>query len=545
MEERKNTHFAGTCKFKVVETKSDSLLILLPVEIIDGTLTEDKKFIDTDGEEFEEAYEAFMHGKDRGYSRPLSFNYVLKQGTEKLRKFYGYVKTGKMLDDEISAKTAFKSEYFLEFENLIWYYDLNDLAPILVSSPDDEFSEMYGIYVDTHNGAVTYIDDDDELDDAEIARRKKRVEELKAEFTKQAEVQKPNESEPQKVVATPKDELPKVAKPVLTRLQLIEETKKFVIAQDEAIDEIVSAIYEPITYGNPNLFHNILLYGPTGVGKTLIISTIARLFGLPYCRIDLSKYSASGYEGRSVDNISLRFYHQFGGNIKKLESGLVIHIDEGDKDVGIGGPHDVKTQVYNELLDLCQRGQPITIKKGDYDKEIEVRTDNFFVFISGSFERMAKNNKGDIGFGSSGGIKDPNRMPYYSPDDFIKFGIPKEFIGRQPKIIRLNALSKEDLYKILTTAPQSVYLQVLKSLHENGFNLNIPEAALMKIVEVAATLGTGARSLDGKFDMVTSVERRQIMDSRDAGITEPSEYTIDEGTMVKRLGTYMARYGKK
>lgn len=526
MEERKNTHIATTCKLEKIKTPSEEeLLICIPIEVAEGTLGSERKFIDTDGIEHLPAYDAFLKGEKIGYILDVSFDEMLKRGRKILEETMGYSYAEDESKDTDLVIHNYKDEYVSQLEEFTWFFDLKEVvSSVLSCDENEEFYEMYGVSIDRKSGSITTK-----------APKKMLTGKAYADFREEIKTEESKVEEP-KVV----EEKPKLK---ITRIGLIEHTKKYVIAQDEAVELIASAIYNPICLNAPKLIQNVLLYGPTGVGKTLILETIAQRLDLPYFYTSIADFSSTGYVGKSVDDIYEGLYKAADKDIKKLEKGAIVFIDEVDKLLlnEHGGP-DIKTQVYNELLPLYQHGGTVTFKLdgsgGFSSKSIKYNKDRLIVVTGGSFARLEREqNVRKAGFGGMATINAP-KIKYYSKKDFEKFGVPIEWLGRQDLCIPLAALDENDLYRILTEALGSPYIATTEALKLNGINLNVPETVLRQMAHKAYVLQTGARSLRGIFEFAIQNEMNRIVDSIDAGSLSDATFDISEEAVVKKLEKY-------
>ena len=515
MEERKNTHIAGICKFKYKETKDKyKLLILFPIEISDGILLDNKNFIDHTGTEYLPALDAFRKGLKFGYILDVPFQDIITKGKQALIDEYCFNKDDSALSTPETTIASYKSHYAMEFREMVWYYDFGCIPPHLEERDIDEFKEAYGLLVDPESGMVHDIkeeDNEDELDEDELEEHREKKEEIEEE----------NKNKGPYIITK--------IKPAITRKELIAETKKFVYAQDEAIEQIASELYSPykLDFDLEYLGGNILIYGPPGSGKTLMIKTIARLMGLPYFYKSLADFSASGYEGKSVNSLLLGLYNSAGRNMERLERGAILLMDEVDK-LPLGGKADVKTQVYNELLEICQPGGTVSIQTSEYG-EIQYHKENLRIISGGSFAGMKEKT---IGFGAEKS-KDVKRL--YTIEEFAKFGIPREFIGRHPVQVPIEALTEDDLYRILATALSSPHVKMNESFGKLGTHLNISEKGLRYMANRAYSLQTGARSLLSIYKAVTDPVRNEITDLADEEMPIPNSYEIPDEVVVKRL----------
>lgn len=516
----KKTHIATTCKIEKITTPTeDTLLVCIPVEVAEGTIGEGRKFIDSDGTEFLPAYDAYLKGEKFGYILDISFEEMLSRGKQVLVETMGYDYAEDEAKDKDLIIQNYKEEYVAELEDLTWYYDLKEVVSVLSCDENESFFEMYNISIDRNLGAIS-------------TKAPKKLLTGKAYASFRGEINDAEaDSEPEEKKET--EEQPKVK---LTRLGIIDYTRQYVIAQDEVIREVVSAIYNPIALGEPNLNQNILLYGPTGVGKTFILEKIAERLDLPYYYASVADFSSTGYVGPSVEDLYAGLYSAAGKSKEKLERGAILFLDEVDKLIlGESNATDVKSQVYHELLPVYQHGGTASFKASEHGPLVKFNKDKLIIVSAGSFARMAQKDQRKMGFGE---VKSETVKKYYTKKDFEKFGVPVEFIGRQDLCLPLNALSEEDLYQILISSLKSPYLITMRTLSLKGITLNIPESVLRQLAHKAYTLKTGARSLRGVFAYAVQDKLNEIVDCIDAGSATETVFDIDEESVVKKLERY-------
>ncbi len=518
MEKVENTHIVTACKIEKIKTLSEELLVCIPIEVSEGRMTSSKKFVDKDGTELIPAYDAYLRGLKTGYILEMSYKDILSRGKRVLVQTLGYEYAKDEVKDEEQVIQNYKDEYVAQLEELTWYYDLDEVVPVLSPDDNEDFYDLYHISIDRDRGSITTKEPKPTLTNEEYRK-------LEEELEENYEVD----------VTTPKKEEEK-PKTKITRVGLISETKKYVIAQDEAIGDVVSAIYNPICLGEPKMKQNILVYGPTGVGKTFILEIIAKMLEIPFFYTSVADFSSSGYIGQSVDDIYAGLYNAAGRDISKLEKGAIVFIDEIDKLIlSDTSGSDVKSQVYNELLPLYQHDGEVTFKSGEHGKSIKYNKEKLIIVSAGSFARMNEMFGRKAGFGEN---KEAELQRYYSKKDFVKFGVPEEFMGRQDLCIPLNALTEEDLYNILLNSLKSPYVITTNALKLKGITLNISDAVLRKMANKAYTLKSGARSLRGVFNFSMQNILDHIVDRIDEGILQEPRYDVSDEQVVKRLERY-------
>ena len=531
MEKNTRTHIATICRLeKVITPSCDELEILIPIEIAEGTIDRCKNFVDHDGTKFSSVSDAWKKEEKFGYLLDVSYNEMLDHGLNVMTRYLSFKNSNKELKGCDNIVQAYREHYELELKKVVWFFDLAELTPILTYSENDEFYERYGVSLDRELGVLDFGEPECEDIEGEGACTYDDSVRETVESTG-VEIAEGVFKEPKEKPASEKLGLN------ITRKKLIEETKKRVIAQELAVERVCSAVYDPMCLGINNLKQNILLYGPSGVGKTYLVRTIAKLLGLPFSYVNLSKLSASGFEGGSVNDIYRGLYVSANCDIKKLELGGIVFLDEVDKLKGAG---DIKEAVYNELLDLLEPGGVTQFKFGKYGESVSYCKDNLQVFSAGTFAKMLKLQDRACGFGVENKKIDVVSRTYnFTSEDFINNGYSPEFMGRQHLCVPLNGLTEEDYYRILTESIDSAYVRVKEGLaSKRNIDLQIAEEALKYIAKVAYGLKKGGRGLTGVFNDVIQPEIDSIVDEIDEGNIITGGYEVPYEQVVKRLERY-------
>jgi ATP-dependent Clp protease ATP-binding subunit ClpX len=265
---------------------------------------------------------------------------------------------------------------------------------------------------------------------------------------------------------------------------------------------------------------NVLLLGPTGVGKTYLVKCLANLIGVPFVKADATKYSATGYVGHNVEDLVRDLVKLANGNTELAQYGI-IYIDEIDK-IACGAVDDNKDVsgrgVQINLLKLMEDSevalQSQTDMMGQFEsvmdvmhgkgknKKSTINTKNILFIVSGAFSTMSDMIKrriegAQIGFGVEGvaAKEKTNYLRKSTTGDFIKFGFEPEFIGRLPIRVSCDELLPKDLEKILTDSEGSILKQYVHDFDGYGIKFNISDDAIKGISEKAYKQKTGARGL--------------------------------------------------
>ncbi len=257
---------------------------------------------------------------------------------------------------------------------------------------------------------------------------------------------------------------------------------------------------------------NILMLGPTGCGKTLLAQTLARILNVPFAIADATTLTEAGYVGEDVENILLKIIQAADYDIEKAEYGI-IYIDEIDKitrkSENASITRDVSGEGVQQALLKILEGTLASVppqggRKHPQQELIPIDTTNILFICGGAFdgiERVIENrmDRGSIGFNSELMVKNDKNVSEILkealPQDFVKYGMIPEFMGRVPVTVSLEALEKEDLIRILKEPKNSLIKQYQKLFELDGVELVFEDEALEAIAEMSLERKTGARGL--------------------------------------------------
>jgi len=327
------------------------------------------------------------------------------------------------------------------------------------------------------------------------------------------------------------------SKPLQNLLKPVEMKARlddYVIGQDLAKETLSVAVYNHykrlrIENDNPRMKvgnndveidkSNILLLGPSGTGKTLLASTLARIVGVPFVIADATTLTQAGYVGEDVESILTRLMDAAEGNRELAEWGIV-YIDEIDKLARAGesshGTRDVSGEgVQQALLKLVEGAKIKLGGKGRKDSQGDALMDtrNILFIAGGAFAGLEKTlqkrlgTQGNRGIGFHVDLSEPQKaydqlrlMEEVQPEDLRQFGLIPEFIGRFPVITALHDLDEGALVQILTGPKNALVRQYQRLFEFEGVRLDFTDEALVVIAQQAIQRGTGARGLRGVME---------------------------------------------
>ena len=313
---------------------------------------------------------------------------------------------------------------------------------------------------------------------------------------------------------------------IISPKYIYDELSKNVIGQSDAKKILSVAIYrhyQRITNPNNNLEKsNILMIGPTGVGKTLLAKTMAEILNLPIAICDATVYTQAGYVGEDVENILLKLIQNADYDLELAEKGIVF-IDEFDKlarkSENPSITRDVSGEgVQNSLLKIIE-GSIVNVppqggRKHPYQECIKFDTSNVLFICAGAFDGLRFNTKNKVGFENEN-----HKNTIELTKALQNYGIIPEILGRLPVIARLNKLTIDDLQTILLKPKKALIKQYESIFALEEVAVEFSDGAIYEIAKIAYQEGLGARALkkiledmmlDYMFDIPSNKDIKKI-----------------------------------
>jgi ATP-dependent Clp protease ATP-binding subunit ClpX len=301
--------------------------------------------------------------------------------------------------------------------------------------------------------------------------------------------------------------------------------EEYVIGQEDAkraLSVAVYAHYRKLALREGEIIKsNVLLVGPTGTGKTLMCSTLARVLGVPFVTADATTLAQTRYVADEIEAILERLLDKAGGDVNRAQHGIVF-IDEVDKlrSAGVSAERGSSAESVQHALLKIMEGSLVKLRR---DQQID--TTRILFVCGGTFVGLdeiisSQHSFGVVSTSGTDSRKIIERLnSHVKPTDLISFGLIPEFVGRLTVVARFSDLTRDMLVRIMTEPRQCIYKQFREIFAADGVDLVVEKRVFDEIADLAIEYKTGARSLRGLFEEMIA----------------PALYAVPDQPEVKRV----------
>lgn len=313
----------------------------------------------------------------------------------------------------------------------------------------------------------------------------------------------------------------------LTPVEIKEQLDTYVVSQDEAKKVLSIAIYNHLKRINNKSTveiqkSNVVMIGPSGTGKTMLIKTISKILNIPFAIADATSLTESGYAGDDVDSIIERLMQNSNNNLEKAQKGI-IYIDEIDKKIkkiaNNSSQRDVSGEGVQQSLLKILEGTivKLTGKSSRATEGIDFDTSNVLFIVGGAFSGLTDLIRGRLQEGSSIGFKAKLRgldtvydiLSQVRPNDLIDFGLIPEFVGRFPVLVTLKELDETELVKVIQEPKNSILDQYKELFKMDNVDLSFSDSFINSVAKTCISQKIGARGLRAIIE--TSLQNAQFI----------------------------------